>query len=123
MKKIIGIALAFLPSVAFAQSSNLSALNNVNDVSTRFTSILNTGIQILIALAVVWIILNVVRYLIAGGDSETRKKGGLAILWGVVGLFVILSIWGLVSVLRNSFGTTDTSSTAIPQLPAVNSIK
>ena len=108
--KIGALALALTPAAASAQS--LSSLNNVNQVATRFTSLLNTFTVLLISLAVVWIIINVVRYLIMKGPEE-RKEGGLRILYGIIGLFVIISIWGLVSILQNSFGTTNTASQGI----------
>ena len=107
MKKLFVIALTFVPSFAFAQS--LGAVNNINDFSKKFTDILNQVTVLLISLAVVWIIISVVRYLIIQGP-EQRKEGGMRILWGVVGLFVILSIWGLVSILTNSFATNNTAS-------------
>lgn len=102
MKKFIAIVSAafFSPILAFAQTP----LTNIDTVATKATNIGNLVIGLAISLAVIWIIISVVRYLIAGGE-EDRKKGGMAILWGVVGLFVILSIWGLVNILRNSFKT------------------
>jgi hypothetical protein len=111
MKKLFAFILTLAPGVASAQT--LSSINNINQLSTKFTGILNTITVLLISLAVVWIIISVVRYLIAGGDSEKRKEGGLRILWGIVGLFVIVSIWGLVSILTNSFATTNTASQGI----------
>lgn len=102
MKKIIALAaLTFVPLVTFAQ-----IIGDVDDVANKASTIGNTLITLLISFSVIWIIISVVRYLIAGGE-EDRKKGGMAILWGVVGLFVILSIWGLVAILRNSFNTED----------------
>lgn len=99
MKKIIALLVSFAPVSAFAQ------LNDINDVTTKATNIGNTVIVLLISFSVIWIVVNVVRYLIAGGEDQ-RKEGGKAILWGVVGLFVILSIWGLVAILKNSFRTS-----------------
>lgn len=104
MKKIIAFVLSSLsltPALAFAQP-----LTDINSVATKATNIGNLVIALAISISVIWIIVSVVRYLIAGGE-EDRKKGGMAILWGVVGLFVILSIWGLVAILRNSFRTQD----------------
>ena len=108
IKKIGLVLLAFLPGIASAQV--LAPVQNINDVATKFTQILNTLTVLLISLAVVWIIINVVMYLVAGGDAEKRKEGGKRILYGIIGLFVIISIWGLVSILRNSFATTNTAS-------------
>lgn len=110
LTKISAVALALTPAAVSAQA--LSSLTNINQVATRFSSILNEVTFFLIAVAVVWIIINIVRYLIVKGP-EDRKEGGMRILYGIIGLFVIISIWGLVSVLQNSFGTTNTASQGI----------
>lgn len=99
MKKIITLLLVLLPNVSFAQT-----LRDINSVAQKATNIGDLIIKLAIALAFLWIIVSVVRYLIMGAaDEEARKKGGQSILFGVIGFFVILSIWGLVSLLTNSF--------------------
>ena len=121
MKKIIAFVLAFLPATAFAQQS----INDINGVATKVTSIGNLIIELAISLAVVWIVVSVVMYLIAGGDPEKRKEGGLRILWGVVGLVVITGIWGLVYIVKHSFVTNDqnpinsTTQSLLPTPPTV----
>lgn len=104
MKKIIAIALSLAPLSTFAQQIITLDGSGNSSIFGRFASLGNSVITIVISLAVIWIVVNVFRYLIAGSD-ESRKAGGMAILYGVVGLFVILSIWGLVAILKNSFGT------------------
>lgn len=118
MKKLIVSVLTFLPVLSFAQT-----LTNIDDVATKATRIGNLVIEIAISLAVIWIIINVIKYLIAGGEDQ-RAAGGKAILFGVIGLFVILSIWGLVAILTNSFKTNSNRPTNeintnvhIPALP------
>jgi uncharacterized membrane protein YidH (DUF202 family) len=105
------LVAVFAPFVASAQS--LSSLNNINDVSNRFTSILNTATVLIISIAVIWIIINVVRFFVGAKDSEKRHDGIMQVIWGIVGIFIIISIWGLVSILKNSFGTNDTASQGI----------
>lgn len=102
MKYIISTLLSFAPLSVFAQTP----LTDINSVAGKATNIGNLVVELAISLAVIWIIVSVVRYLIAGGE-DGRKKMGESILWGVVGLFVILSIWGLVYILRQSFKTQD----------------
>lgn len=97
MKKLIAFVLASSPALAFAQT-----LTDINSVSQKAVNIGDLVIKLAISFAVIWIIISVVRYLIAGSEDD-RKKGGFAILYGIVGLFVILSIWGLVYLLTNSF--------------------
>lgn len=100
MKKLIATLAVLAPSVAFAQQ----AVVDVNSLSQKITGIGNTVIGILIALAVIFIIYNVVQFIIKAG-SDDRKTYQSAILWGIVGLFVILSIWGLVNILSGTFNT------------------
>ncbi len=103
MKKIIAFVLAASPLSVFAQNP----ITNVNDVASKASQLGNLIIGLAISIAVLWIIINVVRYLIATNDPDKRKEGGKGILFGIVGLFVILSIWGLVAILRNTFRTND----------------
>jgi hypothetical protein len=108
MKKLIastfGSASLLAPLLAFAQQP----ISDINAVANKATNIGNLIIGIAISLAVLWIIVSVVRYLVIGGSDEVeRKKGQDHIVYGIVGLFVILSIWGLVAILRNSFRTQD----------------
>jgi Type IV secretion system pilin len=101
LKKLIVAALAFAPGAAFAQQ-----IVDANSLTAKFTNIGNTVVTIVISFAVIWIIINVVRYLVVGaGDPTSRSTAAHAIIWGIVGLFVILSIWGLVKILTNTFKT------------------
>jgi heme/copper-type cytochrome/quinol oxidase subunit 4 len=102
----------FLPAIASAQ-----AITDVNSLTYKLTNIGNVVIEILIAFAVIWIIFNAVRYIMAGDKPEERSAIGKGILWGIVGLFVILSIWGLVRILTNTF-RTDTNA-PVSQYPQV----
>ena len=113
MKKLIALAVLLAPLSVFAQQ-----ITDANSLTNKITNIGNTIVVLLISFAVIWIIISVVRYLIAGGDNEKRKEGGFRILWGVVGLFVILSIWGLVAILKNTFdtGTNKIPSNDIPKV-------
>lgn len=111
MKKIIALLVSIIPVVASAQA--LSPITNVNNLTTRALGIGNTFTYLLVALAVIYIVWNVVQYFIKSeGD---RKEVGMNIVWGIVGLFIIVSIWGLVNILTNTFKTTPTDQ-AIPNL-------
>lgn len=122
MKKLIASIIAFSPSFAFAQ-----VLTDINDVTSKATSIGTLVIQIIISLTVLYIIYNVFKYLVAG-SPEGRAEGGMSILYGVVALFVIFSIWGFVYILRNTFKfggdaqtpQTEINKTRLPDLPRVN---
>ncbi len=113
MKKIIASLVVIAPALASAQ-----AITDVNSLTYKLTNIGNTIIEILIAFAVLYIIFNVVKYIMAAEDPEKRKALGGAVLWGIVGLFVILSIWGLVNILSNTFRTN--TNAPIQNFPTLN---
>lgn len=113
MKKFItGLAL-FAPAIALAQNQ----INNADDLVRKLTDIGNTVITILIAFAVIYIIWNIIMFIVKADDPEGRKLKGQAILWGIVGLAVILSIWGLVAILRGTFRLDNNAPTQ--QFPQV----
>jgi len=58
----------------------------------------------------------VVQYITAGGDEEKRKAGRNTMLYGIIGLFVMVAVWGLVNVLISTFGL-DTAVPVVPGLP------
>ncbi len=128
MKKIFAAAVLMLPSLAFAQSGTVT---DANSLSTRVVGLINLVVYVLIALAVLFIIYNVVMYMIKGNDPAGKSAALANVGWGVLGLAIILSIWGLVNILTNTFKTTAPTNsipqanplappTANPTLPTVN---
>jgi Kef-type K+ transport system membrane component KefB len=113
MKKILATLAVLTPAIASAQ-----AITDVNSLTYKLTNIGNVVIEILIAVAVIYIIILAVRYIMAGENADARKEIGKGILWGIVGLFVILSIWGLVRILTNTFRTDTNAPTS--QFPQIN---
>lgn len=120
MKKVaqkigVGAAMFLLPAVAFAQYG----INNSTSLFNAIKSILNAVIPIIIALAVVYILWGIVQSFVKGGEEE-RKAGHMKILYGIIGLFIMVSIWGLVNIL---VGTTGLSNQVpVNQIPNLNNL-
>ena len=117
ISKKVGVALAafLLPAVAFAQYN----VTNSTSLFQATRSILNAVIPIIIALAVVYILWGIVQTYIKA-DEESRKAGHMKILYGIIGLFVMLSIWGLVNVLVQTTGLNN--NLPANQIPTVNNL-
>ena len=111
MKKVTGLVIALLPTFALAQMP----ITNVNTLASRLLAIGNIVLYLLIALAVIFIVWNVVMALIKGGDPAAKKIALGNIGYGVLGLAIIVSIWGLVNILTETFNTVPTRQ-AIPNL-------
>lgn len=42
---------------------------------------------------------------IRGGDNEEAKKNGREhMLWGIVGIFIMVGAWGIILIVLNTFG-------------------
>lgn len=86
-------------------------------MDTIVRNILNPAIQVLIAVAVVLFLFGIVKYISSGDDEAKRKEAKNYIIYGIVGLFVMVSVWGLVGILTGTFGTNqDVSNVNIPNL-------
>jgi hypothetical protein len=76
----------------------------VESVLGVITDLLNLIIPILMILATVVFLWGVITYITAGGDEEKAKTGRSYIIWGLIGLFAMVAVWGLVLALVSTFG-------------------
>lgn len=58
----------------------------------------------IIALALAAFLYGLVSYIINSNSDEKRKESISYIVYGLIGLFVMVSFWGLVYVISNTFG-------------------
>ena len=117
MKKlgyILG-ALA-LPGLALAQTQQV---NNVTDIGTLIINLINNvAVPVVFAMAFIVFIFGIFRYFVVGGhDEEAKAKGQALMIWGIVGFFLMLSVWGLVHILTGSVGL-DSRVPTYPGAPA-----
>lgn len=127
-KKLIvlsGFVLGLAPVMAFAQVGAQNLGCNVTGTGTtiggmlcKINELLGTVVPILIALGVVYFIWGVISYVI-GTDEETKKSAREKIIYGIIGLAVIIGMWGLVGILNRTFGITATTVTT-PIVPGYN---
>lgn len=68
----------------------------------RVIGYLNQILFLLIGLAVVVFVYYIFKYFIQ--PNENRAEAGKYVMYSVIGFFVILSMWGLVNILQNTFG-------------------
>ena len=119
-----GLFLGLAPVVALAQITTTGStsgncdMNNVLGILCRIGQILNAIVPVLIALAVVFFIWGVIGYLISG-DEEAKKKGRDRMIYGIIGLAVIVGMWGLVNILARTFNISNTGNITLPTIPVV----
>ena len=88
-------------------------VRNLETFVCKIGDILNIIVPILIALGVVYFIWGVITYVISS-DEEAKKAGRNRIIFGIIGLAVIIGLWGLVRILTNTFGVSNTGTITYP---------
>jgi len=55
----------------------------------------------MIAVAIVFFIYGLVEFIGGANNEEKRKTGKQHIIWGIIGLFIMAAVWGIMSILNN----------------------
>ena len=109
MKKALALTSGTLAALALPLVS-LAAVNNLSDAgSVIINTINNILVPGLFAVAFIVFLWGAFKTFIAGAQSEeTKEEGKNLMLCGLIGFFVMVSIWGLVNILTGtvSFGNT-----------------
>ena len=106
--------LNFLFTKAYAQGVDVSAglsgpisgsavpfdqlLHNIN------TAILSPLIYLMFVLALVYFLYGVFVFIRNADSAEKRAEGGKGILWGIIGMFIMISVKGIINLILGSMG-------------------
>lgn len=88
----------FLPEITFAQEDFKGAVGSITDM-------LLSVVPILVSLALLFFFWGLAEYVFSAAD-EVKEGSKQRMLWGIIGLFVITAIWGIVLFISGSIGIT-----------------
>ncbi len=109
MKKFaVALSVLVFPALAFAQYQ----LNDSGDIFDSALIVINRVVVFIIALTVVYTVYGAFRYAFGGEEEKSNWKDH--ILYGLIALFVMVSIWGLVNILTGTFQLTNTQADVTP---------
>ena len=69
-----------------------------------FNQITTWTVTLLGAAAVLVFIFGIVKYIFKGTSKTERTKGRNLMIWGIIGIFVMFSVWGIISLISGSYG-------------------
>lgn len=107
MKKILNVSLisallaVAIPVLAAPPADFKEVVNNI-----FIGGILKPLVPLLIGLGVVVFIYGVLILMFSEG-GEKKEEGKQYMLWGIIGIFVMVSVWGLVNILKGTFGLNE----------------
>ena len=89
-------------NVAYAQTaSNVLSKNPfLKELMQKISAnILSPILSIIFLLAFVYFIYGIYGMIASDGDSDKRENGKKSILWGVVGMVIMLSVYGILNLI------------------------
>jgi len=95
---MVVVLLALPAGAAFAQVSNFKEL------VSQIVTLLDTATIVLLALAVAFFFYGIVRNMMgmANKTPEKQKEFSDAMVWGIIIIFVMVSLWGIIAILQRT---------------------
>ena len=125
MKKIVllgSFILVGLLPFSFASADTLTnictaaSMKSIEGIINWGTCVLSRSvIPLLFALAVVGFIYGVIKYYLNPENEEERKKGKSFIIGGLIALFIMVAMWGIVGIFTTTFDVGNTMPNTTPQ--------
>ena len=131
------LASFFIPALALAQTTvvggvssggggflgisfgggGLFCASSICSVAQTILYIINAIlVPVLFAIAFIVFLYGIAsKYIFSGGDPEKVKEGHKLILWGLIAFVVMISVWGLVNVVANTFGLSGYYAPPLPR--------
>ena len=98
-----------IPFIAFAQDAT--------DLGLKAIKLLNLVLLILLALAFLYFVWGVMAY-VTKKDPKEKEGARSNMIYGLIGLFVIFSAWGLVRILQATVFTDGDAGGGIGECPS-----
>ena|SRR3989344_3982801 len=112
MKKYIitlTVAFASLPVIARAQLTGVKSL--INAVG----GLVNPLIGIVIAVALLAFFWGLAKFIFrVGGDEKAVEGGKRIMIWGLIALFIMVSIWGIINFMQGELLPGGSSDPLVP---------
>jgi len=84
--------------ISVAEASITTLMRSIDKV------IINPLIVLLFALAVVFFIYGLAEYLLSPDNEEIRKTSKSHMLWGIIGMFIMIAVFGIMGLILNTLG-------------------
>ena len=76
-------------------------------VNALLQAVVNPLIALLFAIATAIFVWGIIQYVIGSQGNQSQAEAGKRVItYGLLGMFIMASAWGIVKILCNFFGTT-----------------
>lgn len=105
------VALMCAPLVTFAA--------DLQSILGTIGQLIGAATPIVVALALVYFFWGLGQLVLGSGDDKKRKDAIQIMIYGVIALFVMVSVWGIINVLQTTFGITGGGDITPPKVEGV----
>lgn len=98
-QKILVMVVSLAPIVVSAQS-----VTSFKTFVAEVVKLINSLIPIVFGIALIVFFWGIAVFILNSGDVQKRDDGKKIMVWGIIALFVMVSVWGIVRVLLETFG-------------------
>jgi hypothetical protein len=90
--------------------------SGISGIGSLVITLINTVfVPVLFAIAFIVFLYGVARtYIFSHGEAGEVEEGHKIILWGIIGFFIMVSVWGLVNVVASTFGLNTVAAPTTP---------
>lgn len=67
-------------------------------------NILQPIIEILFAVAIVYFLYGVMKFVMNQDNDEAQEGGKKHMLWGIIGIAIMFSVWGILNFINSAVG-------------------
>jgi len=87
----------------------------LDDFFINTLGVIDTVVPVLIALALLFFLWGLVVFIAQSGNEQATTQGKQKMIWGLIALFVLVSVWGIVNILIGIFlPSTDLDPNDVP---------
>jgi len=114
MNKIIYGAMSLFPVLALASGGAGGTLSNLTVFVQQAKTIIDLLIPMAFALAIIYFFFGVAKYIGKAGDPKEAAAGKSIMIYGVIAIAVMASLYGIIAYLQNTVGVTAGNQVTIP---------
>jgi len=74
-------------------------------INPIITNVVNPVVSLMFAVALIVFAFGVFQMVLNGNDADARAKGKASVIGGLIGMFIMVSAWGIIYLISNTIKT------------------
>jgi len=119
MKKILSVSFAWVALLAPLSAFAATGAGTLGEVIGTIGDVVGAAVPVIAALALLAFFWGLAMYLFNFGEGkeDVQKKGRNLMIYGILAIFVMVSVFGIAQLLQRSFGIQPIQTLPAPTIP------